>query len=386
MYQLRQYQTEAVEAAVNFFQSDTKENAIEVLPTGSGKSLIIANIALRLGTPVLIFQPSKEILEQNFQKLSSYGLVPCSIYSASCGSKEMNKITFATIGSVIRHTAEFAGYKNVIIDECHNVNADAGMYQTFIRRNGCKVLGLTATPYRLSSTRMGSMLKFITRTREKIFSQMIYAVQVSTLLSQGFLANMNYYSLDMLSVTNLELNSTGNDYTDESVKAEYERSNFSDSLESIVHRLLKVNRRGILVFTRFVEEAWQLCEAIPGCNIVTGETPKAERSKILSEFKAGKTKVLVNVGVLTTGFDYPELDTVVMARPTRSLSMWYQICGRAIRPFPGKISWIVDLCGTYNTFGKVEDLKIALEPGDKKGTRWAVFNAANNKQLTNTFF
>ena len=137
-----------------------------VLPTGSGKSLIIADIAARLDGHTLVFQPSKEILEQNFKKLCSYGILDCSIYSASFNSKEISRITFATIGSVKNHPELFTHFKNIIVDECHLVNPKEGMYKDFFDAVKCKVLGLTATPYRLSSSRdFGSMLKFITRTK-----------------------------------------------------------------------------------------------------------------------------------------------------------------------------------------------------------------------------
>ena len=115
--------------------------------------------------------------------------------------------------------------------------------------------------------------------------------------------------------------------------------------------------------------------------MVSGDTSKSERERILAAFKAGKIKVVVNVGVLTTGFDYPELDTIVMARPTKSLSLWYQIVGRAIRPSPDKEkSWVVDLCGNLNRFGKVEDLRL-IEP---KPNMWQV--VSNGRQLTNVLF
>lgn len=101
MYELRDYQREAVDAAARFFSSGSKKNGLIVLPTGSGKSLVIANIALRLNAPVLIFQPSKEILEQNYEKLCSYGvLTDVGIFSASFNRKQVSTITFATIGSV----------------------------------------------------------------------------------------------------------------------------------------------------------------------------------------------------------------------------------------------------------------------------------------------
>ena len=150
---LRDYQQKASDAAATFFQDTKKKtNAIMVLPTGSGKSLIIADIASRIDGHTLVFQPSKEILEQNFKKLCSYGILDCSIYSASFNSKEISRITFATIGSVKGHPELFGHFKNVIIDECHLVNPKEGMYKDFLSILNCKVLGLTATPYRLSSS------------------------------------------------------------------------------------------------------------------------------------------------------------------------------------------------------------------------------------------
>lgn len=397
MYKLRDYQQKSSDAAVSFFNNKAKKtNAIMVLPTGSGKSLIIADIAARLDGHTLVFQPSKEILEQNFKKLCSYGILDCSIYSASFNSKEISRITFATIGSVKNHPELFTHFRNIIVDECHLVNPKEGMYKDFFDAVKCKVLGLTATPYRLSSSRdFGSMLKFITRTKPHVFSEVIYHVQVSTLLDMGYLAKLNYYSMDKefkkyngneFKESNLKRNSTGADYTDDSVKEEYERIDFYGFLVFIIQRLLNnqktgIKRKGILVFTRFLKEAERLTYSIPGCAIVSGDTPKGERERILEAFKAGEIPVVANVGVLTTGFDYPELDTVVMARPTMSLAMWYQIVGRAIRPHPSKeCGWIVDLCGNIKRFGEVSDLRLH----DSGNGKWAVFS--KGRQLTNVRF
>ena len=194
MYKLRDYQQQASDAAVSFFNNKKeKKNAIMVLPTGSGKSLVIADIANRLEGHTLVFQPSKEILQQNFAKMCSYGILDISIYSASFNQKNISRITFATIGSVIRHTEQFHHFNNIIIDECHLVNAKGGMYEEFIHATKCKVLGLTATPYRLSTSSWGSMLKFITRTKPRIFSKVIYQVQIQTLLNMGYLADLDYF-------------------------------------------------------------------------------------------------------------------------------------------------------------------------------------------------
>ena len=387
--QLREYQQHAVDKAVDFLTDNkARYNGIIVIPTGGGKSWCIAAIADRLDGNVLIFCPSREILSQNFDKMCTINPMGCTIFSASFNSKEVGKITFATIGSAKSHPELFQQFKYIIVDEAHQCNPKQGMYKEFFEALGqTKILGLSATPYRLSSYMGGSMLKFITRTRPHIFSKVIYQIQISTLLDMGFLSNIEYYQLSPTgwNESNLKLNTTGADYTDKSVIREYERIDFYSYLVSIIKRLLKPKRggarKGILVFTRFVKEAQRLVDNIPNCAVVSSDTPKVERDRILTDFKSGKIQVVANANVLSTGFDYPQLDTVVMARPTMSLAMYYQIVGREIRPYKDKQAWFVDLCGNINRFGKVEDLKLIDTNGKGK---WAVFS--NGKQLTNVLF
>lgn len=423
IYQLRDYQQEASDASIRFFRSGCDRNGLLILPTGSGKSLCIADIAHRLDGNVLVFQPSKEILEQNYAKLKSYGVEDCSIYSASFRRKEISRITFATIGSVKAHMEDFNHFRYIIVDECHTCNPQGGMYRTFFDCAERKILGLTATPYRLYASlqyldwegkqvfrpkdeekslefdqRIASrqirmenkcILKFLTRMRPRIFHDVIYQVDISTLLQRGYLATLRYFDLSIMTHAALKRNSTGMDFDDDALKAQYDQCNLSTHLINIVRRLQHPKdgrpRKGILVFTRFIEESELLCEYVEGCAIITGSTPKKERERILKEFKEGKIKVVTNVGVLTTGFDYPELDTVVMARPTMSLALYYQIVGRAIRPHPDKESaWIVDLAGNYQRFGKVEDLHLQ----QRQMGEYFITGLVDNKvtQLTNNYF
>ena len=295
------------------------------------------------------------------------------------------------IGSVKSHPEMFKRFKYIIVDECHRVNPKEGMYKDFFQALGdTKILGLTATPYRLVSYQdYGSMLKFITRSNPRVFDRVIYYVQIQDLLRKGFLAQLDYFDCPPKGwdSSKLVVNSTGADYTDKSVQAEYERVDIKEWLYQITHRLVynsRVPRHGILVFTRFIYEADYLVNRLMAegvtAALVTGDTKTKERDRILEEFKAGTIKVVANAAVLTTGFDYPELDTIVMARPTRSLAMWYQIVGRAIRPFLEKKGWIVDLCKTYQQFGKVEDLWLR----DTGRGKWIV--ESNGRQLTNKFY
>ena len=169
-FQLRDYQQKASNAAISHYKLKNGRNYLMVLPTGAGKSLIIADIAARLNEPLLVFQPNKEILEQNFAKLQTYGIFDAGCYSASVKRKDINRITFATIGSVYNHMEDFKHFRYILIDECHLVNPTEGMYADFFARFAeRRIIGLTATPYRLCSTMNGSMLKFLTRTRPRVF-------------------------------------------------------------------------------------------------------------------------------------------------------------------------------------------------------------------------
>lgn len=389
IYQLRDYQQKASDAAVAFFNEKTtnkKKNGLIIVPTGGGKSMVIADIASKIDEPLIVLQPSKEILEQNYAKLRSYDVLDCSIYSASLNRKEISRITFATIGSVMSRLDEFDKFKKIVIDECHMVNPFKGQYLDFIEAvEGRKVIGLTATPYRLSQTTFpvqGSILKFLTRTRPRVFTDVLYYCQVGELLSRGYLARLRYFDMNQIDLNNVRLNTTGADYDDRSLFKEFERVGLHNYTLDIVRRLLRpksgIERNGILVFTKFIEDAERLAEDLgPVCEVVSGSTPKKEREEILENFKAGYIKVVANVGVLTTGFDFPALDTIVLARPTMSLALYYQVVGRAIRPYENKEGWIVDLCGSVSKFGKVENLEIK----DTGNGKYII--ESNGKQLTN---
>lgn len=376
----RPYQHEAIDHAVDFFHSKKKFNAIEILPTGSGKSLVIANIAAKLEGKTVVFQPSKEILQQNFEKFLSYGY-RAGIYSASAGMKYIDRITFATIGSVAKKHHLFRDFKNILVDECHLVNAEDGMYHNFIKSLGdAKVLGLTATPYRLSAGSDGAMLKFLTRTSPRIFNKVIYYVQNDVLFNAGHLAQLEYFSFDVIDRTMLQTNGAGTDFTDSSLKSYYRTIDMPNLTADYANRLLR-KRKNLLVFCSLITEALQVSQKVPGSVVLTGETEGRLRDRIIAQFKAGQIKCLINVGVLTTGFDYPALEAVLIARSTMSLALYYQIVGRVMRPHPDKISgWVVDLGGNIKFFGKIETMQI------RQTDKGLYYITNNGRQLTNVSF
>jgi len=381
---LREYQEDAVDAGVRYFKDDrTNTEVLMVLPTGSGKSLVIANIAAKLADPTIVFQPTKEILEQNVGKVLGYGGT-ASIYSASMNSKKIGKLTFATIGSVRSHPELFKHFKNIIIDECHYVNAKKGMYCDFLASLATKkVLGLTATPYRLVTDGFGgSILKFLTRTRPRVFKRVIHITQNGDLFDDGYLAPLKYRGDNGFDARQIRLNSTGADYDDRSVKSYYNRIGFADRLCDAVRGCLDAGHKSILVFTRFIEESKYLVDRLGGiAEIVTGKTPKREREQLIQRFRSGATRVVSNVGVLTVGFDFPALSTIILARPTMSLALYYQMIGRGIRIYPDKeYTTVVDLCDNYRKFGAIEDLRLTSNRPDL----W--FIESKGRQLTNIYY
>lgn len=382
----RPYQQEAIDKALDFFRGKEKSNVIQILPTGSGKSVIIANIAKELEGKTLVLQPSKEILEQNVKKFMSYGF-RCGIYSASAGSKFIDKTTFATIGSIIKKQHLFKDCKNIIIDECDLVNSKTdkngkgGMYNELIKAlPEAKVLGLTATPYRLTSSFEGAMLKFLTRTSPRIFGKVNYYIQNSVLFDAGHLAKLEYFAFDVVDRSMLKVNTSGTDFTEASLRMYYRKINMPQIVISYANRLLN-KRKNLLVFCSLISESEEVSRGIPGSVVLTGDTKPSLRASILSAYKNGDIRCVINVGVLTVGFDYPELECILIARSTMSLRLYYQIVGRAMRPHPGKESaWIVDIGGNIKFFGKVESLEIRT---NEKGL-YAVWQGS--RQLTNVVF
>jgi DNA repair protein RadD len=378
-YTLRPYQRDAVESSVNYLADGRRDrHGIVVAPTGSGKSLVIANIVDRLPGDTLVFQPTKEILEQNAAKLASYGCRP-KIYSASFGSKQIGSVTLATIGSVHKAVAKFSGIPYVLIDECHLVNPKGGMYRDFVAAMaGSRILGLTATPFRLASNSFGSELRFLTRTRPRIFRDLVHYSQITDLFADGYLCPLEYRDSLAIDTSLLKPNSTGADYTDASVERSMGRD-FFGRLVAETKSAMQSGRKP-LIFTRFVKEAKSLADNVPGVAVVAAETNPLERDDVIRRFRAGDIPAVANVGVLSIGFDYPELDCVILARPTMSLAVYYQQVGRAIRTHSRKPSaLVIDMVGLVRKFGRIDNM--VLKPGGKRGESWAFHSG--RKLLTN---
>lgn len=356
----------------------------------SGKSLIISKIAHEINRPTLVLQPSKEILEQNYAKAVSFGSKP-TIYSASCGIKELSAMTYATLKSIKKDVARLKdiGIDTLLIDECHSGYSpeEGSEFMEFMSEfPEAKVLGFTATPCRLrtySSMLEGnySKLNMLTKDEHNFFKKIVHVTQIQELTSQGFWCPLKYerWSFDESA---LMLNSTGAEYTNESIKESIVRNGLNNSIYKRLLQLMN-ERKAILVCMDSIESCNRISEfmnakmgAITG--VVTSLTTKKKREQIISDFKEGKLKVVFNYSTLATGFDFPELDCVMFGRPTFSYSTYYQVLGRCVRIHPDKKeALIIDCCDNMRRFGRIEDLTIEQFPS--KG--WCMF--AGDQLLSN---
>lgn len=381
---LRENQIEPVTIGVEFFKLPKMAPSIIVAPTAFGKSIVIAHIAKGIGEKVLVLQPSKELLEQNYNKFIFFGGT-ASIYSASMGQKQLGDVTYATIGSIINIAHKFRemGVSKIIIDECDRYPREkSGQLRRFVdAMKATHILGLTATPLKLQSS-MGdtgpySKLVMLTNRSSKgaFFKHIIHVSQIQDIVKLGFWTPLVYQSYDF-DTGALVFNSSGAEFTNDSIARAYENQNIEDKIVKKVREL--EDRKSILVAVPTIEQATKLAGRIPMAAVVTGETPTQDRNRIIEEFRNQKIRVIVQVNVLTVGFDYPELDCLITARPTASISWWYQFVGRGTRIHENKNDClVVDFVGSVERFGKVEDL---YYKEDEDGT-WELYGE-NKKKIT----
>jgi DNA repair protein RadD len=367
--ELRPNQIEPVKKGVEFFKSKKPHPSIIVAPTAFGKSIVIAEIAHQLGEKLVVIQPSKELLEQNYNKFINLG-GKASIYSAAMGEKEIGDITYATIGSIVNiaHKFNTLGISKVIIDECDRFPREPdGMLRRFLTAAKIThVLGLTATPLKLQTNmdehfRPFSKLVMLTSKSKKgnYFKDIIHVAQIKEMCDLGFWSPLQYESYDF-DTGALVYNSTNAEFTDESIKRAYKQQDISGK---IIKRISELpDRKSILIAVPSIDEAKELSTRLPSCEAVFSGMPDSDRDRIIDDFKALRLRIVVQVTILSVGFDHPQLDCIITGRPTASLSWWYQFVGRVTRIHTDKENGLViDFVGSVPKFGKVEDLYFEKE-------------------------
>lgn len=341
----RKYQDESISAALS------SENGICVAPTGSGKSVICAGIVNKSSGSTLVLQPSLEILQSNVAKAQAIG-IDAAIFSASAGKKDVGRVTYATIGSIIKKLDLFSGVENIVIDECHLVNAKGGMYEALISTlKPVHLIGLTATPYRLQSNSFGSSMKILTRTKPKIFEDILHVINPVELVQQGFLLEPEFIQIEN-DQSMLRVNSTGAEFTESSQIQFASKNNIKQKIVELIHG---ISHKHILVFCDSVADSKSIVQSLIDAGLSAAEinanTPAKTRADDLAKFQSGEIRIMVNVGTLTTGYDFPGLDCIIDGSATMSAALHYQKIGRVVRPYPNKKPVVYDLAGNVKRLG-----------------------------------
>ncbi len=343
MYKLRDYQQQAVNNTIKFFQKK-REPAVIVLPTGAGKSLVIAELARIAKGRVLVLAHVKELVEQNYEKYKSYGL-SAGIFSASLGKKDWaEKAIFGSVQSVARASDNFFNdFSLIVIDECHRVAEEGStQYQDVIkklleRNPQLCILGLTATPYRLG---LGWIYEYsnlgeLKTDQKRFFKQCVYELPLSYMIKNKYLTPPVKVDIPVTCYDFSELSGKDRMFTaaevEEVLKSQKRLTPFI--IKNIIDITERFNRKGVMIFSSTIKHAEEIMTYLPvnDSRLVIGDTDMNERNEIVEDFKNKKFKYLVNVSVLTTGFDAPHVDVIAILRPTESNSLYQQIVGRGLR-------------------------------------------------------
>ena len=351
-FTLRPYQQEAVDATLTHFRK-SDESAVIVLPTGAGKSLVIAELARLAKRKILVLTHVKELVEQNHAKYQSYGLEG-GVFSAGLKRKEnRHQVTFASVQSVSANLDQFRDeYSLIIIDECHRVSGEeTSQYQRIIellrqQNDSLKVLGLTATPYRLA---MGWIYRFhyrgfVRSDEDKPFQHCIFELPLSYMINRGFLTKPELVNA---AVAQYDFSALPQDRFGEYAEKDVNQllSKHQRVTRAIIEQVMELaaQRKGVMIFAATVDHAREITGYLPEHHtaLITGATDLNERALLIQRFKQRQLKYLVNVSVLTTGFDAPHVDFIAILRPTQSVSLYQQIVGRGLRLDEGKQDCLV---------------------------------------------
>ena len=373
--QLRDYQTAAIDGLYSWFEQG-KHNPLIVVPTGGGKSLIIAGFVHRVLSQfpterVLVLTHVKELIEQNHAAmLRAWPGCPAGIYSAGVGKREKDaQVLFAGIQSVHARASAIGWADLVLIDEAHLVpKSGFGLYRRFINdllsmNSGLEVIGLTATPFRGSEGKLHGDAK-------SLFGGVAYECDMADLIERGFLSKIVARGSSAAIDTSKVHIRAG-----EFVASELQDAAMADDLvgravDEIVAR--GGDRKSWLLFGSGVEHATAIRDAVVArgfsCGAVFGNTPKEERAATIDQFKRGEIRAIANFGVLTTGFDAPQIDLIALLRPTQSPVLYVQMAGRGLRVAEGKADCLLlDFGGNVRRHGPINDVRINDKSGDGDG-------------------
>jgi DNA repair protein RadD len=375
MLTLRPYQERCLTDLWRWFETHDDGDPVVEASVGAGKSVMIAEACRRAieaypATRILMLVHVLELIQQNLQKLLQiWPGAPVGVYSASVGSRQLGRaITYATIGSVAKRAHQLGQVDILMVDECHLISPnEATMYRKLIDelRRYCpamRVVGWTGTAFRGDG---------IWLTQHGLFTHVAARVTMAELLRDGYLAPLVSAPVDT-KVQTEGVATSGGDYVVSALARATDKAELVTKACAELVRLA-AERRKWLVFAVTVEHAEHLAaelrnvHGIP-CAVVSAKTPKAEREAAIAAFRRGTCRALVNVAVLTTGFDVPEVDCIALLRATKSPVLYVQIAGRGMRTADGKTDCLwLDFTDTTTTLGPVDQVKGRRRPPERDG-------------------
>lgn len=372
---LRPYQRETLDALYAWFIANPTGNPLLVLPTGAGKAILIAQLIKEAltqwpSTRILMITHVRELISQNAQKLiMAWPEAPIGIHSAGLKKKDVyHPVIFAGIQSVWRKAWHMGSFDLILIDEVHLVSHKAeGTYRHFLAEcrkinPNARIIGLTATPFR---TGHGSIM----HGEDPLFHGVAHQVKMLDLIEQGYLSPLvSKRMATTLDVSGVQIKQ--GEYAAGQLERAVDRDDITQAaLDECIQ--YGADRKKWLVFCSGVAHAEHVAEAIKARGIaagcVTGKTPTHERDRLIEDYRAGRLRALTSMGVLTTGFDVPDTDMLVLLRPTQSPGLFVQMVGRGSRIAPGKDSCLVlDFAGNTMRHGPVDQIE-AWTPRPSEG-------------------
>ena len=396
---LRPYQTAAVQAVLDYFERGCPGHPVIDMPTGTGKSLVIAALIQRIlndypTARVLMLTHVRELITQNLDKLLRvWPEAPVGVYSAGLRQANTDRaILFCGIQSVWDKAKVLSNYEQpielVFVDECHRVPLHKnGTYRRFISdltaiNPHLRLIGLTATPYRHvpgTKTHSGGYQSLVVG-EDRLFTDIAYDLSklLVPLIQDDYLAALwpqpTEYRVDTKGIK-IE----NGDYKADQLNTLMEQDEVIDAiLDEAVPLAQADDRQHWLVFCAGVDAARKTAASLQARGIsaavVAGDTSARDRDRFIQDFRAGRLTALVSVGVLTTGFDAPITDCLIVARPTLSPVLYVQMMGRGMRPTEAKIAaegarkrgcLVLDFCGNVDRHGAIDRLQLK-GPAPKK--------------------
>ena len=382
MLTLRPYQQQAVDAVYQHLRW-RDDNPVVVIPTGGGKTPVMATICRDAvetwNGRVLILAHVKELLQQSVDKLKQVcSDLPVGVYSAGLKRRDTeHAVIVAGIQSVYKRACELDAFDLILVDECHLIPAEGeGMYRQFLSETRVlnpqvRVVGFTATPFRLDA---GPICR-----DDHFLNAICYEVGVRQLIADGFLSPL-ISKAGIAKTDTSQLHVRAGEFVASEVEAAMDDAALVEAACAEIAEITR-DRQSVLIFASGVQHGRHVCRVLAekhgiDCGFVCGETPDGERDELLARFRGEQRglfqhtplKYLCNVNVLTTGFDAPNVDCVVLLRPTLSPGLYYQMVGRGFRLHPGKPNCLVlDYGGNVLRHGPVDQLLVIEKRGDGTG-------------------